>query len=73
MMLTQEEIERRFVYHAPNDQTRAFHDDVRKMMLCFAESSSARFSGASSRELALFYTALEEASFWLHAHIARNE
>jgi len=65
------EIERRFVYHPPNDQTRAFHDAIRADMLAFAEKMNILLPD-ESREKSLFFTALEEASFWSHAHIARN-
>jgi hypothetical protein len=69
--MTPQERERRFKYHPPDEKTRALHDDVRAMMLSFVQEMDARLGG-ESREVSLFYTALEEASFWAHAHIARN-
>lgn len=76
------EIERRFVYHPPDDATRVLHDQVRELTLGFATAISTllddpddpgvTLNGVTSRELACAYTSLEEASFWLHAHIARN-
>jgi len=68
--IDQKEIERRFLYHPPNDATRALHEGVRKSMLDFAAEITD--IPGESREKSLAMTALEEASFWLHAHIARN-
>ena len=52
------EIERRFVYHPPNDQTRAFHDAIRADMLAFAKKMNILLPD-ESREKSLFFTALE--------------
>lgn len=66
-----DEIERRFTYHPPTDEVvRAAHDEVRAMVKEFARQVNERL--APGRESALFFTALEEASFWCHADIARN-
>lgn len=65
------EITRRFVYIAPNDNTRSVHEEVREATLDFAALMNQLLPG-ESREKSLFFTALEEASFWSHAHIARN-
>ncbi len=64
------EIERRFVYHAPTEETRLVHEEIRRLTLDFASRMNELME--ESREKALFYTALEEASFWAHADIARN-
>jgi hypothetical protein len=48
------------------------HDSIRRETLSFARSVNLWFPEPNTRELNLFFTALEEASFWLHAHIARN-
>lgn len=69
--MTKEELERRFVYHAPTDETRGVHDRARSLTRAFAAEMEGLLPG-ESREKALFFTALEEASFWSHAHIARN-
>ena len=69
MMLTPEEIERRYSYHAPDEATRSLHDEWRRHERWYAEHLN---EFESSRELALAFTALEELSFWVHAHIARN-
>jgi len=69
--MTNEEIERRFKYHAPNDATRAIHDEVRDQTLAFAQWLDSNLPG-ESREKSLVFTAFEEAMFWAHAHIARN-
>lgn len=67
--ISQEEIERRYLYHAPDDATRALHDEWRRHERWYAEHL-ADFE--PSREISLALTALEELSFWVHAHIARN-
>jgi hypothetical protein len=64
------EVERRFVYHAPDEETRVIHDDIRARVLAFAAEMNEVLE--PSRETSLFFTSLEEASFWAHAHIARN-
>lgn len=65
------EIERRFLYHAPTEETRAIHDRVRALTLEYAQAIVDLLPG-ESREKSLTVTALEESSFWAHAHIARN-
>ena len=70
--MTGEELDRRFLYHAPTDATRGLHEIIRGEMLSFAYSINALVKEDQSREMSLFFTALEEAGFWLHAHIARN-
>lgn len=67
-----EELERRFVYHPPTEETRLVHEELRGMMLGFAADVTGLLGREGSREVSLFVTALEEASFWAHAHIARN-
>jgi len=65
------ELERRFVYHPPTADTRGVHEQVREATLQYAALVS-RLMEDESRETSLFFTNLEEASFWAHAHIARN-
>jgi len=72
-----EELKRRFVYHAPTEETRAVHEEIRAEMLAFARTIVDTLQGPSgqmpaSREVSLALTALEECSFWAHAHVARN-
>lgn len=66
------EIQRRFRYHAPTDETRGVHDAIRADMESFAHRLNALVDDDESREMSLAFTALEECSFWLHAHVARN-
>lgn len=65
------EIDRRFKYHAPNEQTRELHDSVRDEFLSFAHLMNDLVPD-ETREMSLFWTKLEEAQHHLHAHIARN-
>ncbi len=58
-MPTSEELERRFTYHAPDEGTRELHNEWRRHERWYAEHLKA-------------FTALEEMTFWGHAHIARN-
>lgn len=67
-----DELEHRFVYHAPDGDTRELHDAIRAKFLAFALDLAAAIRPDTSREVSLTFTALEEASFWMHAHIARN-
>lgn len=69
--LQQDELRRRFVYHAPTAETRGIHDAIRALTLDYARRLNA-LVGGPSRESSLMFTALEEASFWAHAHVARN-
>lgn len=67
------EIELRFVYHSPNEATRELHNEIRRRTLAFASEMNVLLAPATpSREASLFFTAMEEASFWAHAHVARN-
>lgn len=71
MPLSEEEIERRYTYHPPDDpKIRQLHDDFRTLERNVAHALNEL--PESSRELSLAFTALEEMSFWTHAHIARN-
>jgi hypothetical protein len=72
MVINPDDINRRFVYHAPNEGTRELHDRTRALFLDFTRALVASVDAESSRETSLMLTSLEEASFWLHAHIARN-
>ncbi len=65
------EIRRRFEYHAPNAETRDLHDMLRVIEIERAKMLNDLLPG-ESREKSLMFTALEEAQFWAHAHVARN-
>jgi hypothetical protein len=67
----QDEINRRFEYHAPDEKTRNLHDQYRVLEKQYAELIN-ELPGGETREKSLAYTKLEEMAFWVHAHIARN-
>ena len=69
--MDQEELERRFTYHAPDDETKNVHGWLREMNRRYAEEIAAILG--ESREMSLFWTNFEQASFWAHAHIARSQ
>ena len=66
-----ERIERNATYHAPKDDQPARYVEMRNalkvMMYAVCENTPP------SREQSLALTALEEASMWANAAIARNE
>lgn len=64
------ELNRRFLYHAPNDLTKDIHQLVRLRVLEFAEFLADTLP--DGREKSLAFTALEESQFWAHAAIARE-
>jgi hypothetical protein len=61
-----DELTRRFKYHAPNEATKAIHNQLRDEALQFAAGVIEELPGAS-REKSLAMT-----KFWAHAHVARN-
>lgn len=65
------EFAKRFDYHPPSGEAKAAHGEVRDAIKRFGAYVADDYPD-QTRELALFWTAFEEASFWLHAHIARN-
>ena len=69
--MNDEEIERRYTYHAPDSATRELHDNFRTHERWYAKAIND-IPGGDTREKSLAFTALEEMSFWTHAHIARN-
>jgi hypothetical protein len=69
--MTQEEMTKRFTYHAPKDDQPAKYIEVRSSAKIFA--SILDENCPDSRELSLAFTKLEEAVFWANAAIARNE
>lgn len=70
-MPTPDELDRRFTYHAPDEATRALHDEWRTHERWYADHLN-ELPGGETREKSLAFTALEEMTFWVHAHIARN-
>ena len=65
------EIEKRFTHHVPvEQQVRETHDAIRNDFKEFALLLAEHMP--ESREKSLAFTALEEASFWAHAAVARN-
>jgi hypothetical protein len=72
MHITNDELKRRFNYHAPKTQAKAEqHEQVRAVLLAAAEEI-VELTGAPTREQSLAITALEEGMFWANAAIARE-
>ena len=65
------DIENRFSYHAPKDQsTVQAHEAVRAALKTTAHFVAGQIP--AGREASLALTKLEEAMFWANAAIARN-
>ena len=64
------DIIRRFKYHKPDGKTMERHDSVRSGFIDFALTLNQLIGDGREKSLAM--TALEEASFWTHASIARE-
>ena len=64
------EIERRFTHHTPDEERAKSHNHVRADFKEFATQLAEDLP--ESREKSLAFTALEEASFWAHAAVARE-
>lgn len=67
--MTPEDIDRRFDYHAPDEEARQKHEFLRTTAKHMASALSVLPAG---REQALAFTNLEQAMFWANAAIARN-
>lgn len=65
----EEELDRVFDYHAPKGHIQYLHQEWRKHVKWFGR---ALMTLPATRERAMALTRLEEASFWVHATIARN-
>ena len=65
------ELERRFTYHAPKGDQPTRYEQIRATAKSFAYLIDHLCP--NSREKSLAWTALEEASMWANAAIARNE
>ncbi len=70
--MKKEELDKRFDYHPPSGEAQLAHGEARRTIKAFAAYVNTDFPD-SSREMSMFWTEFEAASFWLHAHIARNE
>lgn len=68
--LTYEEAERRFSHHPPDEARVRLHEAAREVIMDAAIAVTEGME--ASREMSLALTALEEAMFWVNAHIARN-
>lgn len=68
--ITDADIERRFTYHRPEGRKVQGHEDIRSRFKAFAYTLADTLP--PGREKSLAFTALEEASFWAHAAIARD-
>jgi hypothetical protein len=72
MHITNDELARRFNYHAPKTQEKADqHERIRAVCLGAAEEL-VQLTGAPTREQSLAITHLEEAMFWANAAVARE-
>lgn len=69
--MEQEELNKRFTYHAPKGDQPERYTTLREGVKTIA-MMVLRFC-PDSRERSLAITKLEEASFWMNASIARNE
>jgi hypothetical protein len=70
-MINDDEIKKRFTYHAPKDGQPEEYDIIRKHAFSFANMLNVMCP--DSREKSLALTALEECVMWANASIARNE
>lgn len=70
-MISDDEIKKRFTYHAPKEGQPEKYDVIREVAFSFAEIINNMCP--DSREKSLALTALEECVMWANASIARNE
>lgn len=64
------DIEQRFTYHAPSGEAQDLHKHLRSEAKAMAYLLALILPAGREKSLAM--TALEEASFWAHAAIARD-
>lgn len=67
---TDEELEERFRYHAPNEEARRRHQVVTEASIAFAKKVRDNVPYCRGQSLAL--TAIEEARMWANQGIATN-
>lgn len=70
-MITNEELESRFSYHAPKDGQLERYERIRNKAQMLAAYINEKCP--ESREKSLSLTKIEEAVMWANAAIARNE
>jgi hypothetical protein len=68
-MIEQADLDKRFDYHAPDEERAHLHEVVRGLVKDTAERLNTLVP--DSREKALVMTHLEEVMFWANAAIAR--
>lgn len=66
-----DEIARRFTYHKPSGMAQGMHSSLRMEAKDFASRVLSQLP--AGREASLAFTAFEEATFWAHAAIARDQ
>lgn len=71
MALTEQDIENRFTYHAPNEEQQQKYQHLRLAAKVLARDINELVP--DSREKSLAMTHLEDAVMWANAAIARNE
>lgn len=70
-MLTEQELQNRFTYHAPKGDQATRYELIRDRAHDFA--AFINDNTPDSREKSLAFTHLEDAVMWANAAIARNE
>ncbi len=70
-MITHEELENRFTYHAPKEGQPERYERIRYKAKMFAAYINEHCP--DSREKSVALTKIEEAAMWANAAIARNE
>lgn len=69
--MTNQELESRFTYHAPEPDQVSRYEEIRQN--CKLTAGLIDRLCPDSREKSLAFTKLEEAVMWANASIARNE
>lgn len=69
-MMSEQDIENRFTYHAPTPEKVKLHEDIRNTAKQWAVALN--YSLPDGREKSLAITHLEEVVMWANAAIARN-
>lgn len=69
-MIDRSELENRFGFHPATEETRQHHQFIRNSFIDFTDDLLNVLP--DGREKSLVLTALEEASMWANAAVARN-